>query len=187
MSDCTGSSDSAPNAVDAVSPSAFAERLAAGGADVVDVRTGAEFRGHHVHGARHCPLDAIDADVVRRGRAPDARGPTHLLCKGGSRARMAATKLRAAGVECVVVDGGTDACVAAGLPIDRGPPSRVWALERQVRLVAGLLVLAGVAVGWFVTPWGYGLAAFVGAGLTFAGATDVCGMAFLLGRCPWNR
>jgi len=34
--------------------------------------------------------------------------------------------------------------------------------------------------------WVYA-AMFVGAGLTFAGATDICGMAILLARMPWNR
>ena len=32
-----------------------------------------------------------------------------------------------------------------------------------------------------------GLAAFVGAGLVFAGITDTCGMGMLLARMPWNR
>jgi hypothetical protein len=83
--------------------------------------------------------------------------------------------------------GGTDACCAAGVPVERDSSSRVWPIERQVRLVAGALVLVGVGLGAFVHAAGYGLAAFVGAGLTFAGVTDTCGMALLLGRCPWNR
>ena len=48
-------------------------------------------------------------------------------------------------------------------------------------------MLVGVGVGAFVHPAGYGVAAFVGAGLTFAGLTNFCGMALVLGRCPWNR
>jgi rhodanese-related sulfurtransferase len=100
---------------------------------------------------------------------------------------MAAGKLRAAGVACVVVEGGTDACVRGGLAVDRDAGAHGWSIDRQVRLVAGLLVLTGVGLGWFVHPLGYGLAAFVGAGLTFAGATDFCGMALVLGRCPWNK
>lgn len=28
---------------------------------------------------------------------------------------------------------------------------------------------------------------FVGAGLVFAGITDICGMGMLLARMPWNR
>ncbi len=60
-------------------------------------------------------------------------------------------------------------------------------LERQVRIVAGSLALAGTALGWLVHPAWYGLSALVGAGLIFAGVTDRCGMALLLCRLPWNR
>jgi hypothetical protein len=31
------------------------------------------------------------------------------------------------------------------------------------------------------------LAAFVGAGLVYAGITDTCGMGMLLARMPWNQ
>ena len=59
-------------------------------------------------------------------------------------------------------------------------------LERQVRIAAGTLVLIGVALG-FVHPAFFALAAFVGAGLTFAGITDRCGMALILAKMPWNK
>ena len=62
-----------------------------------------------------------------------------------------------------------------------------WALERQVRLIAGLLVLIGTALALGVNRhWVY-LAGFVGLGLTFAGLSDICPMAVLLCRMPWNR
>jgi len=38
-----------------------------------------------------------------------------------------------------------------------------------------------------VQPGFIWLAGFVGAGLTFAGLTDICGMAALLAKMPWNR
>jgi hypothetical protein len=56
-----------------------------------------------------------------------------------------------------------------------------------VRIAAGLLVLLGVLLGWLVHPVVLGLAAFVGAGLVFAGITDTCGMGMLLARMPWNQ
>ena len=49
------------------------------------------------------------------------------------------------------------------------------------RKLAPLGLLVGSAAGFFA------LAAFVGAGLTFAGATGFCGMARLLAHMPWNR
>lgn len=60
-------------------------------------------------------------------------------------------------------------------------------MERQVRLGAGMMVLAGVALSLLVRPGWLGIAAFAGAGLTFAGLTDFCPMGMLLSRMPWNK
>ena len=60
-------------------------------------------------------------------------------------------------------------------------------MMRQVQITAGLLVLIGVLLGYIVHPGFFGLSAFVGAGLTFAGTTGFCGMARLLQAAPWNR
>jgi hypothetical protein len=83
------------------------------------------------------------------------------------------------------IEGGTNACIVAGLPVVRG--KKAISLERQVRIAAGLLVLLGVILGWLVHPAFFGLAAFVGAGLVFAGVTDTCGMGMILARMPWNQ
>jgi hypothetical protein len=48
------------------------------------------------------------------------------------------------------------------------------------------MVLTGIGLGLVVSPWFLALAAFFGAGLTFAGATGTCGLALLLMRMPWN-
>ena len=45
----------------------------------------------------------------------------------------------------------------------------------------------GVVLGTWVAPGFYGLSAFVGAGLIFAGISGWCGMAKLLAFMPWNR
>lgn len=60
-------------------------------------------------------------------------------------------------------------------------------LERQVRIAAGSMVVAGAALGFFVHPFWIGLSAFVGAGLVFAGVTDTCGMGMMLAKMPWNQ
>jgi len=44
-----------------------------------------------------------------------------------------------------------------------------------------------VALGFLLHPAFFGLSAFVGAGLVFAGVTDTCGLAMLIARAPWNR
>jgi rhodanese-related sulfurtransferase len=87
--------------------------------------------------------------------------------------------------EAVVVAGGTNAWAAAGLPVIRGRKS--ISIERQVRIVAGSLVVIGFLLGWFVHRGFFGLAGLVGAGLVFAGVTDICGMAIVLAKAPWNR
>ncbi len=153
--------------------------------DLIDVRTPGEYRAVHVEHARLHPLDTLDAQEVQRQRPPQAQGPTYVLCKSGGRAAKAAAQLRAAGLECVVVEGGTDACVSAGLAVTRG--KQVVSLERQVRIAAGSLVAAGTALGVFVSPWFLIVPAFVGCGLVFAGVTDWCGMGMLIAKLPWNR
>ena len=62
-----------------------------------------------------------------------------------------------------VVDGGTEAWVAEGLPVVRG--KKAVSLERQVRIAAGSLVLLGSLLAYFVNPYIIALPAFVGAGL----------------------
>ena len=85
----------------------------------------------------------------------------------------------------ISVDGGTDACIADGLTIERG--KKAISLERQVRIVAGSMVLVGAVLALTVHPYWAALPAFVGAGLVFAGVTDTCGMGMLLMKMPWNR
>lgn len=167
-------------------PRALADARGRGEAvELLDVRTPAEFREVHVAGARNVPLDQLDPAAVARDRAGSA-GPLYVVCRSGSRGKQACEKLLAAGVANVVnVEGGTLACVEAGLPVVRG--KKAVSLERQVRIAAGSLVVLGSALGAFVDPAFLGLAAFVGAGLVFAGVTDTCGMALLLARMPWNR
>ena len=112
--------------------------------------------------------------------------PLYLICRSGSRGQQACEKFVKAGYSNAVnIEGGTIACVEAGLPVIRGKKS--MSLERQVRIAAGSLVLLGAVLGWFVHPAFIGLSAFVGAGLVFSGITGTCGMAMILARMPWNR
>ena len=85
-----------------------------------------------------------------------------------------------------MLSGGTAAWRNAKLPLVTCSPCR-WTLERQVRLAAGLIVFVATLLSVLVSlKWVY-LAMFIGAGLTFAGATNICGMAVVLAKMPWNR
>jgi hypothetical protein len=61
------------------------------------------------------------------------------------------------------------------------------AIDRQMRIVAGSVVVVGVVLAQFVHPYFIGLSAFVGAGLVFAGVTDSCPMMNMLAKMPWNQ
>lgn len=152
--------------------------------DVIDVRTPLEFREVHCTFALNVPLHDLDPKALFAQRSADQ--PLYVICKSGGRGKSACERLHAAGFTNVVnVAGGTSAWVEAGLPVVRG--KKAISLERQVRIVAGFIVFVSVLLGWFVHPYASGLAAFVGAGLVFAGLTDTCGMGMLLARMPWNR
>jgi rhodanese-related sulfurtransferase len=147
---------------------------------LVDVRTPGEYQAVHVPEAVLIPLDRLDPAALAKDQ-----GVVHLLCQSGGRATRAAEQLTAAGIACCVVEGGTRAWAEAGLPVTRG--SGVIALERQVRIGAGSLVVLGVVLALTVHPWCIALSGFVGAGLVFAGITDWCGMGLLLAKAPWNQ
>ena len=167
--------------VPTIEPQAVQQRLGEQGARLIDVRTYGEHRAEHVAGSELMPMDELDVKTLAT-----SEGPVWLLCRTGRRAREVGEKLLAAGAADVrVVEGGIEAWREAGLATVRGKGA--ISLERQVRIGAGSLVLLGAALGWLVHPGFYGLAAFVGAGLVFAGVTDYCGMAMVLAKMPWNR
>lgn len=149
---------------------------------LVDVREFSEYETERVAEAVLAPLSSLEqnAGVIDRSR------PVYLLCRSGKRAGQAAERLAHLGYKDLrVIDGGMQSWAAARLPVERGA-GRVWALERQVRFVAGLLVLAGVLLS-LISPWFILLSGLIGAGLTFSAVTDTCGMGMMLARMPWNR
>jgi rhodanese-related sulfurtransferase len=146
---------------------------------VVDVRLPAEYRAVHLESSISLPLDAIRQ---RRDALPRERELV-LVCRTGARARLAAAQLP--GFRARVLEGGIVAWQEAGHRVVEGQAH--MSLERQVRVVAGALACAGGLLAVGVSQW-FGLVpALVGAGLVYAGVTDRCGMALLLGKLPYNR
>ena len=161
-------------------PTLRRQREAGEALQLVDVRSASEYATGHIPGAVSMPLEQIESRLQDLGPEPIV-----LICKGGKRARMAAGLLEPCRTDLVVLTGGTDEWIAAGLPVVTSLTTR-WSLERQVRLAAGLIVLTGVVLGLAVDVWWFGLSAFVGLGLTFSGLTDICPMGVLLVAMPWN-
>jgi rhodanese-related sulfurtransferase len=148
---------------------------------LVDVRSPGEYDAGHVPQAINVPLEQLEARIgdLHEGRVA-------VLCQSGRRAGIACDLLSGRHDGLLIVEGGTQAWIEEGLPVVRTTSTR-WSLERQVRLGAGVLVLLGTVMAALgQSAWLY-LAMFVGAGLTFAGLTNVCGMAILLAKLPWNR
>ncbi len=150
---------------------------------IIDVRTPGEFDSVHIPGAYNVPLDLlrehrdeilahIDEDVV-------------LVCRSGQRAAQAEGTLRAAGLTNVhILDGGIAAWEGKEFAVNRGVQR--WDLERQVRLVAGLIVSLGILASILV-PGVKWVAFAIGAGLAVAALTNTCAMGMLLARLPYNR
>ena len=160
------------------------ERVAeARDAVLIDVREYPEFAAGAISKSRLVPLSTLKRAAENWDR--DAR--YIFVCKVGQRSMTAAQQMSAAGFTNVAhLAGGIDAWRASGLALDR-LETNVWSLERQVRAIAGSLVVITAVLGLTVSRWFFAGTIFVGAGLTFAGISNICLMATLLGKMPWNK
>lgn len=164
-----------------ISP-ANAKKMIDAGAILVDIREADEHARNRIPDARHAPLSRLDTLQIEPGAAA-----VIFHCRTGNRTASNADRLtQCTDYDAYILDGGIDAWRSAGLPVvdDTSKPIEIM---RQVQIAAGSMVFAGTALGLFVHPAFYGLAAFVGAGLVFAGVSGSCMMARLLSLAPWNR
>ena len=156
------------------------------GTDVVvlDVRSAAEFESLHIKGSYNVPLPLLAEHTEELAAKLDTK--VVLVCQSGVRATEAKANLASVGFSNArVLAGGVPAYQQAGGQTVEG--SKRWALERQVRMVAGSLVVAGLAGGKFLSPQLRTVAGAIGAGLTFSAATNTCAMGKALAVMPWNK
>lgn len=150
---------------------------------ILDVRTGGEFDAVHIPGAYNVPLNTLAEHATDLATVEH---PIVLVCKSGGRAGQAHAKLTDAGKQSLhLLDGGMDAWETQGGDVVRGT-STTWAMDRQVRLVAGSIALLGILLSIFV-PKAKWLAGGVAAGLTFSAVSNTCAMGTLLAKLPYNR
>jgi rhodanese-related sulfurtransferase len=150
---------------------------------ILDVRTGGEFDTVHIPGSYNVPLDTLGEHV---DDLADVEHPVVLICKSGARAGQAHSKLSDAGKQHLhILEGGMDAWESAGGDVVRGT-STTWALDRQVRFVAGSISLVGILLSIFV-PKAKWLAGGVAAGLTFSAVSNTCAMGTALSKLPYNK
>jgi glyoxylase-like metal-dependent hydrolase (beta-lactamase superfamily II)/rhodanese-related sulfurtransferase len=115
---------------------------------LLDVRTPAEFADWRIHGASHAPIEALLAGEGWRGLPRDRQIVT--ICARGSRSRLAAEALRAAGYRAVSLAGGMAAWSAlydlAPVPAELPGHGRIVQVRRLGKGCLSYLVLsAGVA------------------------------------------
>ena len=154
--------------------------------EILDVRTPAEYAAEHIPGARLVPLDELDASAFLKQRGPDNK-PLYVLCQSGGRAGRAIAMFRRAGFYgCVLIEGGIQAWIDGGLPVNRGE-SKVLPLMRQVQITVGLVSAIGAALAVTVNPLFALVPLVTGFGLFIAGLTGFCGLALVLAKMPWNN
>lgn len=150
----------------------------------LDVRTPGEFESARIPGAVNIPVDRLDShlrDIVSAGG-----GTLLLVCQSGGRAEQAATKLARGGhSDLVLLEGGMNAWLAQDAPVERSETQK-WALERQVRLVAGSIVFLSIIASIWI-PGMKWVAGAIGFGLVFAALSNTCMMGMLLGKLPYNQ
>ncbi|UIJ33753.1 rhodanese-like domain-containing protein [Allobranchiibius sp. GilTou73] len=150
---------------------------------MLDVRTPGEFETVHINEAANIPLHEIDRYTEQL--VATHPHPLVVVCQSGNRAHKAAQTLIDHGATNVhVLDGGMAAWTAERRPAVTG--RQRWAMERQVRLVAGSIVLVSLMASRRVPRSRY-IAAGIGAGLSFSAMTNTCAMANVLGRLPYNH
>lgn len=166
-----------------ISPTEAKSRLERGSAILVDIREPMEHAREAIPGARLQSLSNFDPSGLG---GPNAHAVI-FHCQSGKRTCENAERLLRCGApEAYILEGGLSGWKAAGYPtsIDRSKPIE---LQRQVQIAAGVLIVASLLLSWLISPLFFGVTAFVGAGLIFAGVSGWCGMARLLGLMPWNR
>ena len=177
-----------PNNVPEISARELEQWIADGKAVLVDVRERDEYDRERIAGAILMPLSTLDPENVLLRIGSHKTIVIH--CRGGVRGAEASRKLAACVGDKITIlnmTGGIEEWKRCGLSVVSNTAMCSVSILRQVQLVVGAGVLTGSVLGWFVHPGFVGIAAFFGAGLTFAGITGTCALATLLGLMPWNR
>jgi glyoxylase-like metal-dependent hydrolase (beta-lactamase superfamily II)/rhodanese-related sulfurtransferase len=166
-----------------ISPKQAYDKLKEPNSILLDVRTDQELKEISVESenVRHIPLQSLSSSL----ESLSADDSYYVLCRSGHRATMAAMQLLQNGfTKLAVIEGGLISWDKAKLPVKKtsGPIS----LERQVRIIAGSLILIGTILS-FLNLWFIIIPLFVGSGLVFAGVTDNYMMGLLLMKLPYNK
>ncbi len=150
---------------------------------ILDVRSSGEFDAVHIPGSYSVPLDTLQEHA---SDLADVEHAVVLVCKSGARSGQAHANLSGAGKQRLhLLAGGIDAWEATGGDVVHGETDK-WALDRQVRLVAGSISLAALLTS-IAVPKAKWAAGGIAAGLTFSALSNTCAMGNLLLKLPYNK
>ena len=150
---------------------------------LLDVRSVLEFSQVHINDSINIPIDILSAKI---NDLSQSKQRYIVFCRTGNRSPMAADMLMQSGIQGArVMQGGMARWQKEGLPVIKGEGG--ISLERQVRIIAGSLVLSGILLSW-LAHWAFiFISVFISCGLIYAGFTDNCLMGALLMKIPYNR
>ena len=150
---------------------------------MIDVREYPEYADGHIAGSEWVRL----SEIAHASAAWSRDEALLLVCKSGQRSEQARTLLAGKGFLYVqVLTGGVEQWTREGGVLTR-LPQKVWSMERQVRVISGGMVVVSLLLALLVSHWFLIWTGLVGAGLVFAGVSDICMLATALGAMPWNR
>lgn len=163
-----------------ISPKEAKQILDNNEAILIDVREIGEYEAEHIDSAVNKPLSTFDKNEVEKL----ANGKKIIVqCLSGKRASQACAKID--NIDAMVLEDGINGWKKKGFEtVKKGLGITI---QRQVMIVAGLLILLGSLLTIYVDFNFIALPLFIGVGLIFAGLTGWCGMAILLNKMPWNK
>ena len=150
---------------------------------LLDVRSALEFSQVHIKDSINIPIDVLS---VKMNDLSQSKQQYIVLCRTGNRSPMAADMLIQSGIHGVkVMQGGITRWQKERFPVVKGEGG--MSLERQVRIIAGSLVLLGIILSWLV-HWSFiFISVFISCALIYAGLSDNCLMGMLLMKLPYNK
>jgi rhodanese-related sulfurtransferase len=150
---------------------------------LIDVRQPDEYAREHIPQAINIPQAAVTSGVLEALSADRVM----LYCNTGNRSSDAREVVNRGGKsKAYNLAGGIERWCKGNGKV-KGAQSVALPLQRQVQIAVSLLVLVGIALGFFWRPELYLMSVVVSLGLLNAGLTGWCGMAKLLNKAPWNN
>jgi len=160
---------------------------------LLDVSSQDEYENGHIAGAIMHPIEFLDPEnTIQKIRIAYPNLPTiYITGDSDTKCIEAYQGFESAGYEYIkVVEGGTQACSEAGLPMEYPKeilPFEKMTVTQQIQIVVGGIVTLGTLLGTFVNTGFLAISLLAGVGVVYEGlfGTDYIKQAVL--KMSWNR